>query len=795
MSLVLTLALAALAPVSDARAPLDGDEPTATEGKESEPTATEKNTPGARLRGKVLVYGSRDPVAGARLLTEAGAAETDDAGRFELWLPPGRHVLRIRAPGFQDMSVDTALKERQDLEVEYRLAPDVVGNPFRTVVRQQREVAVSSTTLRDSEIRGVPGTFGDPFRVVGSLPGASQLAGFLPYVVVRGAAPGNTGYYLDGVRVPILFHVALGPSVIHPYFIDQVDFYVSGAPVRLGRYASGIIEGRTKAARRDRPFGEFDIRLTDAGGLVEVPLSYKYDPACLQERRRKRLEGKPVGKRAACRRGPARGSITVAGRYSYTAGILSLVQSTAKIRFWDFQGRFDHALGRRGQYTAFVLGSFDELGEKVSPDPFVRFEFYRLVQRVRHELPRGGTATYSLALGLDRTGLTATRTNEWLIAPRVDVRVPVGESGAEFGAGIDQEFQIFRAETNPSIKAGGALENLTQLFSDRVVSATGLYAELLWRKGKVEIRPGARADLYAQSGNSPVLPQARAVTHAFGVDPRVLLRERLSDRWTLRQNIGVYHQPPSFPIPVPGIESFGFERGLQRNIQGSAGYELNLGGKVVLSQDIYLGRLTNLQDYDLAALSGGAQIQELDDLVISATGWAYGLETMARLLPGQRAYGWAAYTLSRSTRIFEYGGRAPSSWDQRHIVNLVLGYRVSDRWGLGGRLHFHSGRPYTAPVAGESASDALLYHRNNRRLSPFFQLDLRAERTWRFRSWSLQLVIDVLNATYSSEVIACVLQGDAAGSAGNLGSIVSDAACGARGLRYILPSVGLRGVF
>lgn len=787
VSAVLALALALAAPASEVSAQQAAS--AARPVAEAEPARGQ-----ARLRGQVLVYGSRDPVAGARVLGEAGAAEVDASGRFELWLPPGEHALKIRAPGFQDLSVSVTLADRQDLVYEYRLSPDVAGNPYRTVVRQQREVAVSSTTLRDDEIRAVPGSFGDPFRVVGSLPGASQLAGFLPYVVVRGAAPGNTGYFLDGVRVPILFHVALGPSVIHPYFIDQVDFYASGAPVRLGRYASGIIEGRTRAARRDRVVGEFDVRLTDAGGLVEVPLSYEYDKTCLERQRSARRRGDRSGKRSACRRGEARGSLTLAGRYSYTAGVLTLVQSTARLRFWDFQARFDHALGKRARYTAFALGSFDELGEKLSPQPFLRFEFYRLVQKVRHDLPRGGQATYSLGLGLDRTGLTQSRTNAWLIAPRVDVRVPLGErSNGELGLGLDQELQIFRADASPTVTDGGGIENLTQIFSDRVVSATGLYAELLWRKGRVEVRPGVRADLYAQVGASPVLPQARAVSHAIGVDPRILLREKVGERWTLRQNLGVYHQPPSFPIPVPGLENFGFERGLQRNVQGSVGYELVLADKLAITQDAYVGRLTNLQDYDLAAISSGG-VQEIDDLVISATGWSYGLETMARLLPGQRAYGWAAYTLSRSTRDYAYGGRAPSSWDQRHIFNLVLGYRVSDRWSVGGRLHFHTGRPYTAIEGQQSSAEALLYNRNNRRLAPFFQLDLRAERTWRFRAWTLQFVADVLNATYSSEVLACVLQGDSPAAMG-AGSIVSDTACGARGLRYILPSLGLRGVF
>lgn len=753
----------------------------------------------ARLRGQVLVYGSRDVVFGARILGEALAdtAVTDAEGRFELWLAPGEHKLKIRAPGFRELPITVKLADGQDLTFEYRMAPDLDGNPYRTVVRQQREVAISATTLRDDEIHALPGTFGDPFRVVKSLPGASQLAGFLPYVVVRGAAPGNTGYFLDGVKVPILFHVAIGPSIIHPYFIDQVDFYPSGAPVRLGRYASGMIEGRTKAARRDRVYGEFEVKLTDAGGLVEVPLNRSRDAACLRLKLSERT-GKTKRQKKSCRTGPARGSLTLAGRYSYTAGVLSLVQANLKLQFWDYQARFDHRLGRNAQYTAFAYGSFDQIGEKTNPEPFLRFEFYRVQQRVVQQLPRGGTASYSLALGLDRAGVSEIKTNEWQVAPRVDVRLPIGETGnAEVGLGVDQQFQIFRTDTG-AIGPGG-LENFSNVLSDRFVSATGFYAEVLWRKGRVDLRPGLRGDLYVQLGQSPVLPQARSTTHAFGLDPRLLVRQRLTDRWTLRQNIGLYHQPPSFPVPLPGVESFGFERGLQRNAQGSVGYEFAVADKFMLTQDAYLGRLSNLQDYDLAAAMNGG-ISEYEDVVVSATGWTYGLETMLRLAPRQRVYGWAAYTLSRSTRSFEQGGRAPSNWDQRHILNLVLGYRIGEKWNLGGRVHVNSGRPYTAAMAGQTAAEALTYNRNNQRLPPFFQLDLRAERTWRFRGWHLQLIVDVLNATYTREVLACTLEGTN-NSGGVLrlasgpGGLFAPVGCTQRSLRYILPSVGVRGVF
>jgi TonB-dependent Receptor Plug Domain len=304
----------------------------------AEPAVEAEAPARARLIGRVLTFGQRDAIAGARIIPLDGADMVTAAedGTFALDLAPGTHRFVIRATGFEDLESRVTLAKNQQLEFEYRMLPTIDGKRYRTIVRQRRDVALSSTTLREAEIREVPGTRGDPLRVVGSLPGVSQLAGFLPYVVVRGAAPGNTGYYMDGSRVPILFHVALGPSVIHPYFIDAVDFYPGGAPVRLGRYASGIIEARTRPARRDRVHGDVDLRLTDAGGLLEIPINRSYLANC-KSKKKSRLD---------CKRGPGKGSLTFAGRYSYTGALLSLVQSSVRIRFWDYQARFDHARAR-----------------------------------------------------------------------------------------------------------------------------------------------------------------------------------------------------------------------------------------------------------------------------------------------------------------------------------------------------------------------------------------------------------------------------------------------------------------
>ncbi len=781
----------------------------------------------ARLRGRILSFGEREPLGEARLIYSDGRPSTlaEPDGSFSVMLPPGRHELIVRAPGYRDLPAAVELQPRQDLEVELRLDSALDNDVYRTVVEAERQVAVSSTTLRDDEIHKLAGSRGDPLRVVGSLPGVGQLAGFLPYVVVRGAAPGNTGYYLDGTRVPILFHVAIGPSVLHPYFIDAVDFYPSGAPVRLGRYTSGIIEARTRPARRDRVHGDIDVRLTDAGGLLEIPFDRrKKDPDCKEptddERRAARKAARAEGhnkreavKQLKCERTPARGALTLGGRYSYTGAILSLVNDQVRIRFWDYQVRLDHSLGPNMDFTTFAYGSFDDLGQKpyddpvtgerIDPPPFLLFQFHRIDNRIRQRLRGGGSAVYAVVLGLDQTGATEDiGTDQWRVAPRVDFKVPLRDN-LTVGFGLDQEVQIFRL---PRFAVQDITEDLGLFFSERTVSATAAYAELMWKKAGFEVRPGIRTDFYAQAGQSPYLPSARGVTYATGVDPRLLMREQVRPRLALKQSVGAYHQPPSFPIPIPSLESFGFERGLQRNVQGSAGYELKLfEDRLLLQQEAYLGRLSNLQDYELAAASEGQEIDELEDVISQVTGWAYGLETLLKLDPRLRTFGWVAYTLSRSTRDFQVGGLAPSNWDQRHILNLVLGYKISQKWYFSGRMHYHTGRPWTAPLMNQTQAEALRDNRNNARLPPFFQLDLRIERIWRWPDWQLHAVLDVANSTYSHEVFLCTPATDGDGNnpleefALRQGQLMARAAqangiaqCTPQGFRYVIPSVGLR---
>jgi hypothetical protein len=787
------------------------DDASATE-PEPEPGPTTHGLLDVRVR----VHGRRDAIAGARLIPLADddpehAIETDVA---QLWLTPGTHRISVRADGYEPHTFELTIAAGDHRKLELRIDEALGGNRFRTVVASDPAVAVSRTTLRDEEIHELPGTGGDPFAVVKSLPGAAQVSGFLPYVVVRGAAPGNTGYYLDGVRVPALFHIAAGPSVVHPYFIDEVDFYPSGVPVRLGRFASGIIEGHTRSAARDRVRGEIDLRLTDAGGLLEIPFNRPRNRDCMRERNAAQAQLRPY---KDCRP-EARGALTLGGRYSYAGLILSAIPAlNIDLRYWDYQARLDHDLGRRARYTAFVFGSYDELGARQqvtqivnddgtitptidrNPDPYLRVEFHRIDQRIRQRIRSGGRIDYRVALGLDRSGVQSVRIDQWRVVPRIDALLVLGER-LNLHAGLDQEFQVFRLPRGlDASDLTDSVEDLGLLLSERFVSVTGLYVDLAYRKGPVEVRPGVRADLWVQAGPSPYVPTARAIATAVGVDPRLLVREQVRESISLRQSIGVYHQAPDPPIPIPGVESIGLENGLQQNLQGSFGWQWRFGDRFELTQDAYLGRLSNMQDYELTQGLGEGDTStadELDDYIIRVSGWAWGLESMLRLVPDGKLYGWLAYTLSWSVRDYPLGGRAFATWDQRHILNAVLGWNINRKWRIGGRLHVNSGRPYTtrAQLADGSLEDltvALTEHRNDARLPAFMQLDVRVERIFTLRDFRLHLYLDLANANFAREVLRC----DSLALTNSTEVQVINGCVNPQAVRYILPALGLRAVF
>ena len=88
-----------------------------------------------------------------------------------------------------------------------------------------------------------------------------------------------------------------------------------------------------------------------------------------------------------------------------------------------------------------------------------------------------------------------------------------------------------------------------------------------------------------------------------------------------------------------------------------------------------------------------------DDFLVRRDALSYGVEVLVRRAASERLHGWLSYTLSNSQRALGGGVIGPSDWDQRHVVNLVLGYRWHNTT-FGGRAHFNTRPPRARDLCG-----------------------------------------------------------------------------------------------
>jgi hypothetical protein len=705
---------------------------------------------GPVLGGTILARGTREPLVGAQVRVIARGknldAESDEKGAFRLEVPAGPCEVVVVYPGFERFSRSFQLGDQGKADLVLRLEPKLGGDRYETVVKAKPERAPAIPVQRE-ELTHTPGAFGDPFRVLESLPGVVQALWPMPMYAIRGANPGNTGFFVDGVRAPALFHFALGPSVIHPFFLNEMQFYPGGYPIQYGRYVSGVVTANTTAPATDRLHVSADVRLFDAGGIVATPFD----------------EG--------------RGTVAVAGRYSYTGLALSAFSNDYGLDYWDYQVRVEHRLGP-GRLTLFAFGSGDRLEQK-HPDPIpwetdipkglANLMFHRVQLRWDGGV-LGGRLQASVLGGYDDSTVSNTQmfdlpiaSRSMMVAPRLGLGWRLGPY-VDLDVGGDAEMQRLWPRSTLSY-LGGGLGNYyqTDLFRERTAVVGGGYAGLTIRAGeRLQIMPGIRYETYYEK-DKEISAQASQPS------PRLSLRYRVAGDTWLKGNIGQFSQMPSLPVGVPGFESFGLtDFGLQRSRQGSVGVETGIGDRE--GADLSLDTSVFYQRLHVTDLRSSLSLdpQERDYLEMR-DGQSYGFEVILRRPMRHRFYGWLSYTWSRSYRVVD-GVIAPSDWDQRHVLNLVAGYRLPRGYSVSGRFHYNTGRPY--PLY-DKHSNLVDYHR----LPAFPQLDLRGDKRFVFDTYVMDVYIELVNTTLSREVYDQRRYADGSSSS--------------RGFRLVLPSIGV----
>jgi hypothetical protein len=555
-----------------------------------------------------------------------------------------------------------------------------------------------SESLTRDQARAIPGTFGDPARAIEALPGVVPVVSGLPYVFVRGAPPGNVGYFIDGVRVPLLWHAFFGPSVLNPATIERVTLLRGGYPARFGRYAGAIVNVDSTVPLGETR-GEAALRVVDAGVMQAFPLSQSGRSAAL-----------------------------VSGRYAYLGPAVSRLSSDTEIGYWDYQLSSELDLGPSDRARLLVLGAHDDLASGTLTS---NVTFHRIDPRYEHRFADDTLLSTAVTFGFDHTGSENGSLKDVLWSPRVSVEHPLSDT-LSLQVGADASLDHYQLELGEALRYR-ALQALQRLGNTRNERTFGGYVEFGYHPAeRVWVWPGVRADLF----------QSPASTEQ-SFDPRIAARFAISDAIAFEHTLGVTHQSASFVPGIPGATVTSTNDGLQRSIQASSSIELRLPERQLLSVTAFDAIYTNLADplgteHHLAL--------DPDQLLRRVSGNAYGLEFFYRR-PLLRYLGaLVSYTLARSTRSY---GRVHTlaAIDRTHVFSGTLVLNPSPRWQLSARSSLLGGLP-----TRRATNDGPLFDGSDR-TDPFFRLDLRAERRFRLSDvGSLSVVAELLNATFSHEV-------------------------------------------
>lgn len=249
------------------------------------------------------------------------------------------------------------------------------------------------------------------------------------------------------------------------------------------------------------------------------------------------------------------------------------------------------------------------------------------------------------------------------------------------------------------------------------------------------------------------------------LSPRFSASYALSEKLNVNFNIGRYYQLP--PYTALGYSN---SEGLFLNKVNDLKYirsdHFVAGLELIPEENIQFTLEGFYKDYSrypfsvrdqvpLSSKSAGYGIFGDEELVSTSGGRAYGFELLGRFKEFKKTNMVFSYTFVRSEFRDRSSSWIPSSWDNRHLFNVTATTQLERNWDIGFKWRFVGGAPFTPydlelsslkaawDLQGEGYLDYSRF--NTERLKSFHQLDVRVDKQYFFKGWSLMLYVDVQN--------------------------------------------------
>lgn len=718
------------------------------------------------IKGRVYNAKTNEPIEFANILVQGtgiGSTSDLDGNYIFTGIDPGFVRLRVSYIGFETTtSAEIQVQGNQTTFVDIAVPEDalvleeVVVRPNFNLKRIESPISVLSIGVQ--EIEKSAGANRDVSKVVQSLPGVGATDPNRNDLIVRGGGPSENVFYLDGVEIPVINHFATQGSsggavgIINPDFVREINFYTGAFPANRTNALSSVMEIRQKDGSKDRVHAKLSVGASDAALTVDGP----------------------IGKKS---------TFIVSARQSYLQLLFQAIGLPFLPTYNDFQLKYKYEIDKKNELTFIGIGAIDNLV-------------------LNTELQQTGTEAQKYLLSY------LPIYKQWNYTTGVIYK----HFGDNF---IDQwvlsrnmlRNQNFKFQDNDETKP-----KTSDYLSDEAENKLRFERDYPYLPVKLKIGAGVRYSHYTNDtyrnvfiNNAPYELRYNTELNLFGyqlfgqvsdeyfddqlklsfgistvgnnfnknmsnplnqLSPRFSASYAISDKWDVNANIGRYAAQPAYTT-MGFRNTAGDYVNKNENLKyiisyhAIVGFEFRPVEKLKLSVE---GFYKDYENYPLSVLDGlsiaskGADYGQIGDeeIVSTGKGRAYGVEFLFKIIELKNINITTTYTYFRSEFTDKDNVYRPSSWDTRHMVNLIGSYKLPKNWNVSARWRYVGGVPFTPIDMDKSSLIAawditnqpyLDYSRYNaNRLGDTHQLDIRVDKEFYFKKWVLNVYADVQNA-------------------------------------------------
>jgi len=695
------------------------------------------------ITGAVVNSNNREPLIGANVIivdTNLGAA-TNQNGRFTIEnVPVGTYVLRASMIGFSSsVKTDVVVSTVRPAEISFSLTESGVELDEVTITagffQRLPGAPLSTQTQSYEEIRRLPGGFEDVVRAISILPGVAQVQAGRNDLIVRGGAPSENLFIVDGIEVLNINHFGTqgatgGPqSFINLDFVSGTRFSTGGFGVQYGDRLSSVLEIDLREGRKDRIGGKGTISASQFGLNLEGPVNDN-------------------------------GNFIFSARRSYLDFIFRAAGFGFVPEYWDFLGKTDYRISKNDRISILGIAALNNV-RLFNDTEEQRFDNSRILYSNQDQYIGGiswrrllSSGYFTLTLGQTYVAYQYGQDDQYL-------ETIFRNNSYEYESSLRADF-VLQLNHNTEINIG-TLGKVAQIRSDLFLRPFetsfgkefsvddiyetygykgAMYTQLTRQFHALSITGGLRIDYFDLIDNST----------AFS--PRLSVSYSLTDRTDVNAAIGRYYQAPSYIWLAANNTN--------RSLEFIGTDQYILGIEHLLRDDIkvslegyykdYFNYPTSLtREYLVMANTGagfggseeGFASFGIDPLVSNGTGRTFGMELfLQKKLSNVPYYGTASISYNNAEFTAIDGVSRPGTFDQRWIMNIGGGYIFNERWEISTRFRFATGRPYT-PYNSDGTQNSALY--NSSRTAENHSLDIRVDRRWSLDNWAIITYIDVQN--------------------------------------------------